>query len=135
MTVIGSSFTNANTGYPDAVRYALQRDVLDISLPVDQGPWSGMVGYLGRQLSDDWAGARLRLGGEGAAEIVIGEPTPRCIMTTLAQEDLDRQPVVLQTIARQNRRSNDLGSFACLGAYATVARPGMVRAGDEIELV
>ena len=29
VTVIGSSFTNANTGYPDAVRYALQRDVLD----------------------------------------------------------------------------------------------------------
>ena len=49
VTVIGSSFTNANTGYPDAVRYALQRDVLDISLPVDQGPWSGMVGYLGKE--------------------------------------------------------------------------------------
>ena len=49
VTVIGSSFSNANTGYPDAVRYALQRDVLDISLPVDQGPWSGMVGYLGKE--------------------------------------------------------------------------------------
>lgn len=85
--------------------------------------------------NDNWAGARLRLGGKGAAEIVIGEPTPRCIMTTLAQEDLDRQPAVLQTIARQNRRSNDLGSFACLGAYATVARPGVVRAGDVVELV
>lgn len=47
VTLLGSSFTNANTGYPDAVRYALQRDVLDISLPVDQGPWSGMLKYLG----------------------------------------------------------------------------------------
>ena len=46
VTMLGSSFTNANTGYPDAIRYNLQRDVLDISLPVDQGPWSGMVKYL-----------------------------------------------------------------------------------------
>lgn len=82
--------------------------------------------------NDDWAGATLRL---GAVEIAVGSPTPRCIMTTLAQQDLPRQPAVLQTIARINRRSNELGSFACLGAYATVAHPGVVRAGDEISLV
>lgn len=44
--VIGSSFTNPNTGYPDAIRYQLQRDVLNISIPVDQGPWVGMEAYL-----------------------------------------------------------------------------------------
>ena len=47
ITVIGSSYTNKNTLYPDALRYTLQRNVLDISLPVDQGPWFGMVSYLG----------------------------------------------------------------------------------------
>lgn len=47
ITAIGSSYTNRATGYPDALRYTLQRDLLDISLPVDQGPWSGMVTYLG----------------------------------------------------------------------------------------
>ena len=46
ITLIGSSYTNKNTGFPDAVRYALQRDLLDISLPVDQGPWYGMDAYL-----------------------------------------------------------------------------------------
>jgi uncharacterized protein YcbX len=85
--------------------------------------------------NDDWAGATLRLGsGDDAVEIAIGDPTPRCIMTTLAQGDLPRQPALLQTVARINRRRGDLGSFACLGAYATVARPGVVRAGDEISL-
>ncbi len=49
VTAIGSSFTNPNSGYPDAIRYVLQRDVLDLSLPVDQGPWSGMVKYLGSE--------------------------------------------------------------------------------------
>lgn len=47
ITVIGSSYTNKNTLYPDALRYTLQRNLLDISLPVDQGPWFGMVSYLG----------------------------------------------------------------------------------------
>lgn len=83
--------------------------------------------------NDDWAGATLRIGtGDDAAEVTIGVPTPRCIMTTLAQSDMPRQLGILQTLARINRRSSDLGSFACLGAYATVARPGVVRTGDEI---
>lgn len=83
--------------------------------------------------NDDWAGATLRVGtGADAVEIVIGDPAPRCIMTTLAQPGLPRQLGILQTLARINRRRNDFGSFACLGAYATVARPGVVRAGDEI---
>ena len=46
ITVIGSSYTNKNTLYPDAIRYTLQRDLLDISIPVDQGPWVGMEAYL-----------------------------------------------------------------------------------------
>lgn len=46
ITVIGSSYSNKNTGYPDALRFTLQRDLLDISIPVDQGPWVGMEAYL-----------------------------------------------------------------------------------------
>lgn len=44
--VMGSSYTNKNTGYPDAIRFVLQRELLDISLPVDFGPWYGMEQYL-----------------------------------------------------------------------------------------
>lgn len=46
ITAIGSSYTNKNTGYPDGLRYTLQRNLLDISIPVDQGPWVGMEAYL-----------------------------------------------------------------------------------------
>jgi alginate O-acetyltransferase complex protein AlgJ len=46
ITVIGSSYTNKNTSYPDALRFVLQRELLDISIPVDQGPWVGMEAYL-----------------------------------------------------------------------------------------
>lgn len=44
--VIGSSYTNRATGYPDGIRHTLQRELLDISIPVDQGPWVGMDSYL-----------------------------------------------------------------------------------------
>lgn len=85
--------------------------------------------------NDDWAGATLRIGaGDDAVDITIGEPTPRCIMTTLAQGELPRQLALLQAVARINRRTGALGTFACLGAYATVARPGVVRTGDEVSL-
>ena len=46
ITAIGSSFSNKNAGFPDALRYTLQRELLDISIPVDQGPWVGMEAYL-----------------------------------------------------------------------------------------
>ncbi len=86
--------------------------------------------------NDDWTGRVLRIGtGEDAVEIDVGDPTPRCVMTTLAQPDLGRQPEVLRSIAAINKRSNDLGTFACLGSYATVARPGVIRTGDAVELL
>ena len=92
-------------------------------------------GFEGFPENDDWAGATLRIGsGDDGVEIEIGDPTPRCIMTTLDQGGLPRQNGLLQTLARINRRVGDLGAFACLGAYATVARPGVVRTGDEISL-
>lgn len=46
ITLIGSSFVARSTQFPNAVRYALQRDVLDISIPGHQGPWIGMETYL-----------------------------------------------------------------------------------------
>lgn len=84
---------------------------------------------------NEWAGRTLRVGDdEHGTELTVGDPTPRCIMTTVDQGGLPRQPGVLQTIAAINKRSNEMGTFACLGSYATVARPGTVRAGDPIEL-
>jgi len=86
--------------------------------------------------NDDWDGATLRIGeGDDAVECRLDVPAPRCIMTTLAQPGLPAQTGILKTLARINRRSSDLGSFACLGSYASVARPGVVRAGDVVSVV
>jgi alginate O-acetyltransferase complex protein AlgJ len=43
---MGSSFSGAWTGFPDALRFALQRDVADLSVAADRGHWVGLELYL-----------------------------------------------------------------------------------------
>jgi hypothetical protein len=84
-------------------------------------------------LENDWVGRRLALG-EIVLE-VIG-PTPRCVMTTLAQRDLPTDHEILRTLARHNRIDfKGAGRFACLGVYASVVQPGRVAVGDRIQLL
>jgi len=84
-------------------------------------------------LENAWVGRRLALG--GALLEVIG-PTPRCVMTTLAQQDLPSDHEILRTLARHNRIDfKGSGRFACLGVYASVVQPGRVAVGDPVRLV
>jgi alginate O-acetyltransferase complex protein AlgJ len=46
VSLLGSSYSRDWTGFADALRYALQRDVLSIGVPADQGSWIGMESYL-----------------------------------------------------------------------------------------
>ncbi|MCW5893205.1 MAG: MOSC N-terminal beta barrel domain-containing protein [bacterium] len=69
------------------------------------------------------AGRRLRIGGL----VLHGEmPTARCVMTTLEQPGLAKNPGVLRTIVRD--------AAQCLGLYATVVTPGRVAVGDAVEV-
>ena len=46
ITVVGSSSSKEWTGFVDALRYVLQRDILNVSVTGDIGPWVGMERYL-----------------------------------------------------------------------------------------
>lgn len=84
-------------------------------------------------VENDWVHQRVELGASAAMHVAL--PTMRCIMTTLAQEDLPRDPSLLRTVARSNRLEIDgLGSWACAGVYGDAASPGTVRVGDEVRL-
>ncbi|MBM4246367.1 MAG: MOSC domain-containing protein [Deltaproteobacteria bacterium] len=72
----------------------------------------------------EWAGRHVRIGGL-TAEVTI--PCMRCVMTTLPFDDLPKDPRIMRTLVRETRQ--------CLGAYARVAEPGIVRIGDPVELV
>lgn len=46
ITVQGSSFSQEWTGFVDSLRFVLQRDILNVSVPANIGSWFGMESYL-----------------------------------------------------------------------------------------
>ena len=72
-----------------------------------------------------WIGHTLTIGGE--VWLSVTGLCPRCVMTTLAQGDLPRDPSILRTAAQHNQ--------ANVGIYAAVLRGGTVRRGDAIKLL
>ena len=84
-------------------------------------------------IENDWVGHELGLG--DGVRLKVALPDPRCVMTTLAQEDLPQDTEVLRTLVRHNRvQVGDLGQFPCAGVYAVVAVPGTVRIGAPVVL-
>ena len=71
-----------------------------------------------------WEGRRLRV---GEAVIALADLRGRCVMTTFDPDTLEQDPKVLRTIVRR------LGGV--LGLNAEVARAGVVRVGDPVELL
>ncbi|MCQ3810928.1 MAG: MOSC domain-containing protein [Acidimicrobiia bacterium] len=66
----------------------------------------------------------------GAAELRIGDATPRCVMTTLAQPGYEQAKGVLQVLAAAARKEFDYGAFACFGTNAEVTAAGTISVGD-----
>jgi hypothetical protein len=57
-------------------------------------------------------------------------------MTTLPQGDLPKDPGILRTIAQHNLLdSGEFGRSACLGVYADVVKPGVIRRGDTMRFL
>ena len=84
-------------------------------------------------VENGWVGHQLGLG--KGARLNVALLDPRCVMTTLAQDDLPQDTDVLRALVRNNRvQVGDLGQFPCAGVYAVVAEPGTVRIGDRVVL-
>jgi uncharacterized protein len=75
-------------------------------------------------IENAWVGRKLAIG--DSVRLSITGPCIRCVMTTLAQGDLPRDPGILRTAAQHNRVS--------VGVYATVERGGMIRRGDAVKV-
>jgi uncharacterized protein YcbX len=78
---------------------------------------------------NDWTGRRLTV---GTTVIEVVGPTPRCVMTTLAQDGLPADREVLRTLARHNRQDLLGARWTCLGAYASVVEGGRIAVGDAV---
>lgn len=79
---------------------------------------------------DTWLDRTLTVG-EVALSVLM--PTPRCIMTTVAQDDLPHDRDVLRTVATHRRVDiPGLGARPCVGVYAFVTTPGRIASGDAV---
>jgi uncharacterized protein len=83
-------------------------------------PSSGEEGFI----EDEWLGKTLVIGDE--VRIDITEPCPRCVMTTLAQGDLPKDPGILRTAAQHNQVN--------VGVYGAVQQGGTIGRGDPVRL-
>lgn len=77
----------------------------------------GQTGFV----EDAWVGQTVAIGDE--IQLRITKPCLRCVMITLEQDDLPRDPGILRAAAQHND--------VRVGVYATVERGGLVRTGDE----
>lgn len=71
-----------------------------------------------------WVGHTLAIGDE--VSLSITSPCARCVMTTLAQGDLPRDPGILRTAAQHNQVN--------VGVYAAVVRAGTIRRDDPVRI-
>src|SRR5580698_6970285 len=96
------------TGYFDARRF---RPNIVIYTPPEQRSF----------VENDWVGHTLAIGPQ--VRFHIKRPTRRCVITTLAQNELPRDLGILRTAAQSNAAS--------VGVYASVLRGGVIEDGAE----
>src|SRR4028118_2203546 len=84
-------------------------------------------------VENDWIDHELAIG--EAVRLGVAMADPRCVMTTLAQEELPKDTEVLRTLTQHNRvQVGAAGLFPCAGVYAAVASAGTMRVGDRVAL-
>ena len=71
-----------------------------------------------------WVGHTLSIG--NSVRLNITRPCGRCVMTTLPQGHLPKDPGILRTVAQEND--------GYVGVYAAVVRGGAIRCGDSIRM-
>jgi uncharacterized protein YcbX len=76
-------------------------------------------------VENDWVDRTLAIGHE--VRLRVTGPCPRCVMTTLPQGDLPKDPGILRAAAQHNG--------ANVGVYASVEHEGLVTRGDSVKLL
>ena len=82
-------------------------------------PVDGARGFV----ENEWVGGTLRIGG---ARLRVTKPCMRCVMVTLPQGDLPKDPRVLRAAFAHNEGN--------VGVKCEVDGPGIVRVGDEVRV-
>jgi len=89
-------------------------------------------------IENEWLGKAFQVGMHARLRLI--DPTPRCVITTLAQDGLPRDLDILRTITRHSSAPSATQAPGVVlrgvaGVYASVLRGGLIRAGDEIHII
>jgi len=84
-------------------------------------------------VENEWVGHALAIGDE--VRLGVSLPDPRCVMPSLAQEDLPRDPRILKSLAKHNRIDVAGALYPCAGVYAVAEATGAIRRGDRVSLI
>ena len=78
---------------------------------------------------EEWRNRRVRV---GKVTLLVGEPTPRCAVPSASPDTGVRDRDVTRELVDARGR---VEGEVCLGVYADVLEPGVVRVGDEVNFV
>jgi len=84
-------------------------------------------------VENEWVRRTLAIGDD--VQLGVSLPDPRCVMPSLAQQDLPRDPKILKALARHNRIDVADALYPCVGVYAVAEATGTIRTGDRVTLV
>ena len=74
-------------------------------------------------MEQDWIGTKLHV---GSLVLDIALHCVRCVMTTVAQPGLPKEPRIMRSLVREADQN--------LGVYASVVQEGSVSVGDAVEV-
>jgi len=98
--------------------------------PVDAGRFRMLVEMDGCEPheEDTWSGRQVRI---GEAVVAVGDPVPRCVITTLDPQTGVRDFPTLSVIRAYRGVAGD--NELQFGVYGDVVRPGSIMVGDPVE--
>src|SRR6059058_1153019 len=84
-------------------------------------------------VENEWVGRTLAISDD--VKISVALPDPRCVMPSLAQEDLPKDSRILKALAQHNRIDVAGALYPCAGVYAVAEATGTIRKDDRVSLV
>jgi uncharacterized protein len=95
-------------------------------VPVNRFRPNVLLEGLAAHEEDEWTMVQI-----GAMPVGVGQPCPRCVVTTIDQETLEQGHQPLRMFATYRR----MGSEVVFAMNATHAHPGSIHVGDEVRVV
>jgi uncharacterized protein YcbX len=83
-------------------------------------------------VENGWLGRTLAIG--DVVQLGVALPDPRCVMPSLAQEDLPKDARILKTLALHNRIDVGGALYPCAGVYAVAEATGTIHTDDRVSL-